>query len=111
MSQATAFTQRFSALTKDSHVKTQAERLMPVLQLIRGTKDCPTLDQVIKDIAIGIIALETSTPRADRTANVGGITIERGPMDGYSVHLWAVDIFHMRMDDAFERIKAMGESS
>lgn len=89
---------RFADLIKDKHIRAQAERILPVLTLVKGTKEALTLDEVITNIARGIMALE-AYPDSEQTANNGGITITRGPMDGYGIHLWITDIFLLHMDN------------
>lgn len=93
---------RWEELNKDTHIRAQAERIMPALTLVQGTKNCPTLEDVIRDIATAIVALEES-PEIQQTANVGGILVARGPNDGYGVYVWVTDIYHLRMDDAFTK--------
>jgi hypothetical protein len=90
------FGDRYEKLTTNPHLIAQCERLMPVLTLIKGTKDCPALGRVIGDVVMGIIALE-KYPDINQTANVGGVIVVRGPYEGYSVQLWATDIYVMQM--------------
>lgn len=87
---------RYFELIESKHVREQAERILPALTLIEGTRDASSLKEVIDRIATGIMALERF-PDIQQTSNNGGITLIRGPRDGYSVHLWATDIYHLHL--------------
>jgi hypothetical protein len=88
---------RFTELIANSHLREQAKRLMEPLKLIHGTKDARSYDDVVRELAWLVIALE-AYPDSKQTACSGGITMARGPMDGYSVHLYATDLFHLHLD-------------
>jgi hypothetical protein len=96
--QAEQFTRRYAILKEDKHVQEQAKRLVEPLAVIRGTKDAPSLDSVIDTLAQLIAILETR-PDIDQTANYGGISLTRGPMEGYGVLLHATDVFVMHLGD------------
>lgn len=97
-SQAETFSRRYPILKEDKHVREQAERLIAPLAMIRGTRDAPSLDDVIDSLAQLIAVLETH-PDLDQTANYGGISLGRGPVEGYGVYLHATDVFVLHMGD------------
>lgn len=92
------WSKRTQVLMNDAHVRAQVERLMPAATLIHGTKDVRTVEEYHQEVAQLIAVLETH-PEIERTANSGGIVVERGPMQGYSILLWAADVYVMHMGD------------
>jgi hypothetical protein len=88
--------QRTEELRGNPHLQEQVRRIMEPLRLIQGLKDSRNFEEVLGDVAFAIAALE-NTPDVEQTANHGGITVMRGPRQGYSLHLWAVDVYHMNL--------------
>lgn len=97
-SQAELFTRRHAALTKDKHVREQAERLIAPMTLIHGSKGAPSLDGVIDTLAQLVAMLEVRSD-LDQTAVIGGISLTRGPIEGYGVLLHATDVFVLHLGD------------
>lgn len=93
--------ERSAELTKDKHVRAQVERIMEPLRLIRGTRDVRSFEEVLNDVA-QLIALLELNPHVPETANVGGVKVCRGPMEGYSIMVHAADVFVMHMGDLGE---------
>jgi hypothetical protein len=90
--------ERATELTKDRHLREQVQRIMPALTLIRGHKDVPLYEDVVQEAARLVALLETN-PEYEQTANVGGIMVCRGPMQGYSIMVHAADVYVMHMGD------------
>jgi hypothetical protein len=72
--------------------------LMEPLRLIRGTRDARSYEEVVRELA-QLVALLELHPEIEQTANVGGIQVCRGPMEGYSVMLHAADVYVMHLGD------------
>lgn len=94
--EAKAWTQRTESHKNDPHVQEQVRRLMRPLEVIRGTRGVDSYEEVLNTVAQLIATLEIM-PEINATANTGGITVVRGPMEGYSIHLHAADVFVMRL--------------
>lgn len=86
---------RTAELRTDKHLRAQVKRIMKAYRLIHGTKDARSYEEVVDEVAQLVALLETSGEQS--TANVGGITVTRGPMEGYAIHLWATDVFVMHL--------------
>lgn len=86
---------RFEELMTSKHLRQQAERAYEVHRIIRGTKDSLPWDDFHREVARLVALVEVTGVKS--TANVGGITVERGPMEGYSIMLHAADVYVMHM--------------
>lgn len=89
---------RTQELVDNPHIREQAKRVHKILKIVRGTKDCPTFKETLTNIAQLVALCEVTGCR--RTANVGGITVERGPMEGYGISVHAADayVLHIGMN-------------
>ena len=87
--------ERIKALTEDPHIQREAQRLLEVIKVAKGVRECPTLDEVIRDVAVAIAALETH-PERECVMN-GSLLAVRGPLEGYSLAVWSGTAFIMHM--------------
>jgi len=86
---------RSAELKDNDHLLEQARRVYQILKVVRGIKDCPTYDVVVHELAQLVALVEVTG--AKQTANVGGIIVTRGPMEGYGVMMHVADIYVMHL--------------
>lgn len=88
---------RAEELMKSPHLRTQVERIMPALVAIQGHRAVASFEDVLRNVAELVAILELN-PLVEETACVDGITVTRGPMEGYGIHVWASTVFSMHLD-------------
>lgn len=88
---------RAEELMKSNHLRQQAKRAYKAYKIIHGTKDAASFKAFHIEVA-RLVALVEVTGKST-TACVGGVLVQRGPMEAYSIHLWSADVFVMHLAD------------
>lgn len=88
--------ERQKVLRWDNHVRAQTEKVMEILRSVKGINHS-SFSEVVDHVALSIAILEAD-PECQQTANFGGVTVARGPMEGYSIHVHVTDVYVMHLD-------------
>lgn len=88
--------QRIAALRENRHVQEEVQRLMEPLRVIKGTQSCPTYEAVLNNVATIIVAMQEN-PELTTSANNSGIIVHRGPIEGYTISLWAASVYSLQV--------------
>jgi hypothetical protein len=103
MTKSTAgeWSKRAAELVNDKHLREQVARIMEPLRMIRGSMNTRTYEEIVQEIA-QLVALLELKPDVQQTANVGGVSVVRGPMQGYGIMLHAADVYVMHMGNMMD---------
>jgi hypothetical protein len=98
MTTAERFDQRFRELKASPHLQEQVRRVMKPLEMVRGTAACPSFEEVLRAVAVGIYALE-ETPDCQMTHGLVGV--RRNPASGYDLVISVSTVYdlHMKMEE------------
>lgn len=75
----------------------QVDRLHPVLQLIQGSQNTMTREELLSTVSMQVALLEAD-PGLNYTACAGGVTTARAPGNhSFMVHLWAASVPQLQL--------------